>query len=184
MAARTQPSTEITHPLELQARAATSIQAWPGYRFGLHDGQSEAASSYFGGERTDGQGMAIVPLEMPGYEETGQPMEMTVITRLSDGSARPVERQLKVPVQPAGPVIGIRPEFVSIGKNGIEAKVRKISDVGRHSVVDAMIDDLSVSAIIDGPPPEQGETVKLDFNPKQTRLYMDGWLATEAGAAA
>ncbi len=76
--------------------------------------------------------------------------------------------------------IGIRPEFVSITGSGIEGTVRKISDVGRHSVVETMIGDASVSAIVEGPVPSAGETIKLSFKPEQTRLYVDGWLATEA----
>ncbi|WP_162653972.1 ABC transporter ATP-binding protein [Lentilitoribacter sp. Alg239-R112] len=76
--------------------------------------------------------------------------------------------------------IGIRPEFVSLGTHGIDAKVRKISDVGRHSVVDAMIGDASVMAIVDGPLPNIGDDVKINFQTHQTRLYIDGWLATEA----
>lgn len=75
--------------------------------------------------------------------------------------------------------IGVRPEFVSIGKSGIDAVVRKVSDVGRHSVVEAMIGDHRVAAIHEGAVPEQGETIKLSFQQDQTRLYVDGWLATK-----
>lgn len=83
------------------------------------------------------------------------------------------------------PQIGVRPEFISIGTNGIDAKVRKISDVGRHSVVEAKIGDTSVMVIVDGPLPNQGDDVKLKFQTHQTRLYMDGWLATKlAGKTA
>ena len=75
--------------------------------------------------------------------------------------------------------IGIRPEFVSIGKKGLEATVVKVSDVGRHSVVQAMVGDTRLSAIIDDDIPNQGDVVKLAFQQDQTRLYCDGWLASE-----
>ncbi|MEM9585415.1 MAG: ABC transporter ATP-binding protein [Pseudomonadota bacterium] len=76
--------------------------------------------------------------------------------------------------------LGIRPEFVSLSDSGLEARVRKVSDIGRHSVVEAMLGDVSVKAVVDGPVPAQGEAVYLDFRPDQTRLYRDGWIATEA----
>ncbi|MBV2358653.1 ABC transporter ATP-binding protein [Thalassococcus sp. CAU 1522] len=75
--------------------------------------------------------------------------------------------------------IGIRPEFVDIADAGIAARVRKAADVGRYSVVEAVVGDTPVSAIITGPVPEQGAEVHLSFAPHQTRLYADGWLATE-----
>lgn len=74
--------------------------------------------------------------------------------------------------------IGIRPEFVSIGESGISAIVRKVSDVGRHSVVEAMIGGCRIAAIHNGKNPAQGETIKLSFAKEQTRLYINGWLAT------
>lgn len=80
--------------------------------------------------------------------------------------------------------IGIRPEFVSLAKKGIEAKVRKVSDIGRHAVVNAMIGDIPVAAITEGEAPAQGETIHLAFQEDQTRLYMDGWLASEPGPKA
>lgn len=76
--------------------------------------------------------------------------------------------------------LGIRPEFVSLSKNGLEARVRKVSDVGRHCVVEAMVGDTAVKAVIEGEAPGQGEAVNITFEPFHTRLYRDGWIATEA----
>ncbi len=80
--------------------------------------------------------------------------------------------------------IGIRPEFVTLSDAGIEARVSKVADVGRHSVVEAVVGDTSVKAIIEGDVPGQGETVHLAFRPDQTRLYRDGWIATEQQTGA
>lgn len=80
--------------------------------------------------------------------------------------------------------IGIRPEFVTLGKTGVEGKVRKISDIGRHSVVETMVGDFKVAAVVEGDTPEEGETVHLNFKQEQTRLYVDGWLATAAEETA
>ena len=75
--------------------------------------------------------------------------------------------------------IGIRPEYVQLGQDGIPAVVRKAADIGRHTVVEAMAGDIAINAIIDGAPPEKGAEVCLSFDPRQTRLYSDGWIATE-----
>ena len=79
--------------------------------------------------------------------------------------------------------IGIRPEFVSLGDTGLEGKVRKVSDVGRHSVVETVIGDTRINAIVEGDVPAQGETVHLSLEQAQTRLYVDGWIASEAQGA-
>jgi glycerol transport system ATP-binding protein len=80
--------------------------------------------------------------------------------------------------------VGIRPEFVSLGASGLPATVRKVSDLGRHSVVEAMLGQTRVNAIVEGAVPGQGEAVHLSFRPDQTRLYRDGWIASEKGRAA
>ncbi|MEL6570090.1 MAG: ABC transporter ATP-binding protein [Pseudomonadota bacterium] len=79
--------------------------------------------------------------------------------------------------------IGVRPEFVSLGETGIPAQVRRVADVGRHLVVEAMAGDQKVAAILNGPAPTQGDTVHLQFQANQTRVYADGWLATEKAAS-
>jgi glycerol transport system ATP-binding protein len=79
--------------------------------------------------------------------------------------------------------IGVRPEFVTLGDHGLEARVRKVSDIGRHSVVEAMVGNASVKAVVEGALPEQGSVVHLEFEQAKTRLYRDGWIATKAGAA-
>jgi glycerol transport system ATP-binding protein len=76
--------------------------------------------------------------------------------------------------------LGIRPEFVSLSDHGLEARVRKVSDVGRHAVIEAMVGDTAIKAIVGGELPGQGDPVHLAFQQDQTRLYRDGWIATEA----
>ncbi|NIZ15159.1 ABC transporter ATP-binding protein [Phaeobacter sp. HF9A] len=75
--------------------------------------------------------------------------------------------------------IGIRPEFVALNDTGLPATVTKVSDVGRHIVVECSCLGHKVNAVIEGAAPEKGAEVHLDFRKEQTRLYVDGWLATE-----
>lgn len=77
--------------------------------------------------------------------------------------------------------IGIRPEFIKFGKNGFAATVRSVSDVGRLSIVEAMVGDHVIKAVVEDNPPMQGEATYMKFDPAQTRLYQDGWIATQAG---
>jgi len=76
--------------------------------------------------------------------------------------------------------VGIRPEFVSVSANGsgVDAVVRKVADIGRHKVVEAIAHDSRIHAILEGEAPSAGQTVKLEFKQSQTRLYKDGWLAS------
>ncbi len=76
--------------------------------------------------------------------------------------------------------LGIRPEFVALADSGIPARVRKVSDVGRYAVVEAMVGDAAVKAVVETTSVGKGEEVHLAFRPDQTRLYRDGWIATEA----
>ncbi len=76
--------------------------------------------------------------------------------------------------------LGVRPEHVVVTEDGIPAVVTKVSDVGRHFVVDAMVGDVGLKVVLDHTPPEKGSAVHLQFKPEQTRVYRDGWIATEA----
>ncbi len=76
--------------------------------------------------------------------------------------------------------LGVRPEFVTLSDTGIPARVRKVADVGRHAVIEAMVGDTAVKAVVDHAEVEQGAEVHLAFATHQTRLYRDGWLSTEA----
>ncbi|MCT4558502.1 MAG: ABC transporter ATP-binding protein [Pelagimonas sp.] len=79
--------------------------------------------------------------------------------------------------------VGVRPEFVTLSDQGMAARVRKVSDVGRHAVVEAMVGEIPVKAVVGtGNLPMQGEEIHLQFTPSQTRLYRNGWIATEAAS--
>ncbi|MFA3917275.1 ABC transporter ATP-binding protein [Ruegeria hyattellae] len=79
--------------------------------------------------------------------------------------------------------LGVRPEHVAISDRGVPAHVTKVSDVGRHFVVDAMVGQTPLKAVLDHDAPEQGSEVRLSFKPAQTRVYRDGWIATQERAS-
>ncbi|MGV6805439.1 MAG: ABC transporter ATP-binding protein [Ruegeria sp.] len=78
--------------------------------------------------------------------------------------------------------LGIRPEYVGFGPDGIPAHVTKVADIGRHYVVSAMVGGTALKAVAGHAPPEPGSQVFLQFKPEQTRVYRDGWIATEERA--
>ena len=78
------------------------------------------------------------------------------------------------------PQIGIRPEYISIADSGLPATVTKVADVGRHFVIDAVVGNTKLKAVSEHAAPDAGNSVHLVFKPDQTRVYRDGWIATEA----
>ena len=77
--------------------------------------------------------------------------------------------------------IGVRPEFVSFGAEGLPATVTRVADAGRSRIVEAAVDGQRVFAVLDeSAPVPQGET-HLVFDPARTRLYADGWLVGQEG---
>ncbi|NIZ60355.1 PAN domain-containing protein [Sedimentitalea sp. CY04] len=115
------PGAGLTIEGDVSLRAATSVDGWSGYKFGRYDGRSTTQRSYFDGDKTDAQGLSTVWIDVPTGAAKGKPMTATVTTRVADGSARPVERRLTVPVRPDAPVIGIKPMFDDVVGEGSEA---------------------------------------------------------------
>jgi len=87
---------------------------------------------------------------------------------------------LEGPVHPGDGTLalGIRPEHITISDSGVPAHVTKVSDVGRHFVIEARIGESTLKAVSEEHPPETGSAVHLAFAPEKTRVYRDGWIAT------
>ena len=73
--------------------------------------------------------------------------------------------------------IGVRPEFVRLAESGVPVRIGKVSDAGRHRVVEGWAGEHRIwffAGERDRIP--EGEA-HLAFDPSMTRLYADGWLA-------
>ncbi|RMD91731.1 MAG: alpha-2-macroglobulin family protein [Alphaproteobacteria bacterium] len=106
---------------EYQVRGRRELEAWPGYRFGDYDAPDDwFSASLPQGIATDAEGRAVLPVRLEAPEGLGQPLTALVTARVIE-AGRPVERQLSLPVAPTGPVIGIRPEFEGVLREGGEA---------------------------------------------------------------
>ncbi|MDU8929449.1 alpha-2-macroglobulin family protein [Alisedimentitalea sp. MJ-SS2] len=108
-------------------RAKRSVADWPGYVFGRHDTQIGPRRGYFDGGRTGPTGVAVAGVDLPGAPAKDRPLEVEIITRVSEGSGRPVERRITQAVAPDGPVIGIKPMFEDVVEEGTEAHFQVIA---------------------------------------------------------
>jgi glycerol transport system ATP-binding protein len=76
--------------------------------------------------------------------------------------------------------IGVRPEFVHFTDRGIPVRVVRVSDAGRHQVVETRHGDTVIRVLLDEHDAVPAERAHLSFDPAFTRVYVDGWLAGEA----
>lgn len=72
--------------------------------------------------------------------------------------------------------LGIRPEFVKFASSGLPVKVISISDVGRYKIVDVEHENISIKLVVDEDHDIPGGSVFVQFDKKQTHLYVDSWL--------
>lgn len=109
-------------------RPVSTLAAHPGYSFGRHDDRPETTFANLpGGARTDEAGAASVSFPLPELEGTPHPRELTVTARVTEGSGRPVERQISRAIAPTGTLIGIRPLFDGTLPEGTEAAFQLIA---------------------------------------------------------
>lgn len=96
----------------IMLRETRSLDAFPGFVFGRHD---QTPISYFDslpyGEKTDFDGQATLVVDVPELEEATAPLTARFAVEVAEGSGRPVERRLTLPVTAGKPVIGIKPSF-------------------------------------------------------------------------
>ena len=111
-------------PVEGSVRLAARdrLKDLPGWRFGRHDAEVSVRTAPIGEVFTDESGVASLRLPLPEAEDTGWSMEAEVAVRITEGSGRPVERQISRPVLAPGPMIGIRPGFDGTLPEGGEAR--------------------------------------------------------------
>jgi glycerol transport system ATP-binding protein len=76
--------------------------------------------------------------------------------------------------------IGVRPEFVRFADDGIPVRVVRVSDAGRHQVVETRHGETVIRVLLDEQDAVPAERAHLAFDPAFTRVYVDGWLAGEA----
>ena len=106
---------------EVKLSAARELAGYKGYRFGAADDVFRTRYESVTGGETAADGTAVLNLRLPQVQDVAQPLEMTAVVRLRDGSGRPVERRISAPVMPGKVLIGIKPLFDGNVAEGSEA---------------------------------------------------------------
>ncbi|WP_198341793.1 alpha-2-macroglobulin family protein [Oceanisphaera avium] len=107
---------------EVTLSAASGLAAFPGYQFGRADEPFKTQMQSFSGQTTDDQGRAEVNLSLPDVTDPLRPLQITVAARVAEGSGRPVERRLTRTLQPSAAMIGVKPLFDEVVKQGSQAQ--------------------------------------------------------------
>ncbi len=105
------PAANLTVEGTTLVRSAAGLAAWPGFRFGLESEQIEPRGTPLPGAETDAHGRARLGIELPDMAPTSRPLEAQISVRVLDGSGRPVERDLTLPIAERRARIGVRPLF-------------------------------------------------------------------------
>ena len=72
--------------------------------------------------------------------------------------------------------IGIRPEFVSFSKNGIPVKILKVSNTGRHKIIDTECKSGKIKVLSHSSQDIPSGSAHLSFDKKFTYAYGDSWI--------
>ena len=109
----------------------------------------------------------------------GSPGMNVMPVKLSGGTAQIGSHQIELPspVMPANAKIielGIRPEYVRLGRTGMPVKIAKVEDIGRHNIVRTRLENQDIAIIV-----EEGGDIPAEphiaFDPKGINIYADSW---------
>ncbi|WP_076454397.1 MULTISPECIES: alpha-2-macroglobulin family protein [Acidiphilium] len=91
--------------------AATPFAQWAGYRFGLQGEMFESPLSHVQLAATGPHGNTRVPIDLTNPPDTTHAIAAKLSVSIDDPSGRAVTKAITLPVTPAAPLIGIRPDF-------------------------------------------------------------------------
>ena len=72
--------------------------------------------------------------------------------------------------------VGIRPEFINFSNDGIKVKIKRVSDTGRHKVIDTECSSGSIKILANASAEIPSESAYITFNQKYTYVYGDDWI--------
>ena len=72
--------------------------------------------------------------------------------------------------------VGIRPEFVEFNKDGLPVKILKVSNTGRHKIVDTESESGKIKVIAKSSDEIPSGSAFLNFNKDYTYVYGDNWI--------
>jgi glycerol transport system ATP-binding protein len=72
--------------------------------------------------------------------------------------------------------VGIRPEFINFSNEGIKVKIKRVSDTGRHKVIETECRSGSIKVLANSSAEIPTEYAHITFNQKYTYAYGDNWI--------
>ena len=72
--------------------------------------------------------------------------------------------------------IGIRPEFIKFSNDGIPVKIKRVSDTGRHKVIDTECSSGSIKILANTSTQIPSGSANITFDQKHTYAYGDNWI--------
>ncbi|MFP3920489.1 MAG: ABC transporter ATP-binding protein [Dichotomicrobium sp.] len=76
--------------------------------------------------------------------------------------------------------LGIRPEYVTLGREGMPAAITRVEDIGRQKIVHLSFEGQDIAAVV----PENSEIPaepRISFDPKGINVYIDSWRMETGG---
>ncbi len=106
-------------------------------------------------------GMNVLPVNLEGNVAHIGNMNVSLSAGTPSAAGRTIE-------------LGVRPEYVRIGREGHPVNIRKVEDIGRHRIVRAELEGQEVAAIV-GENDEIPTDAHLSFERKGINLYANSW---------
>ena len=72
--------------------------------------------------------------------------------------------------------VGIRPEFIKFSNDGIPVKIKRVSDTGRHKVIDTECSSGSIKILANTFTQIPSGSTHITFDQKHTYAYGDSWI--------
>ena len=108
-------------------------------------------------------GMNIVPCKLDNGSAAIDGVKVSVSSKIKKSNFSKTE-------------IGIRPEFVSFSKEGIPVKVLKVSNTGRHKIIETECKSGKIKVLSHSSKDIPSGSAFLSFDQKYTYAYGDSWI--------
>ena len=108
-------------------------------------------------------GMNIVPCQLDNGSAAIDGVKVSVSSQIKKSNFSKTE-------------IGVRPEFVSFSKEGLPVKVLKVSNTGRHKIVDTECKSGKIKVLSHSSKDIPSGSAFLSFDQKYTYAYGDNWI--------
>ena len=72
--------------------------------------------------------------------------------------------------------LGIRPEFIKFSDKGIPVKIKRVSNTGRHKIIDTESSGGNIKILSNSSTEIPSSSAHITFNQKYTYIYGDNWI--------